>query len=229
MSLRKKILKIAGKENFEIDVRISNGYIFLLCLKYSFMLLRGKFFALGYSDIDHSVFIGNKVKVKEKRFMKIGSKTKIHDQVYIDALSTDGVVIGDHVVIGRNSRIECTGSIENVGKGVNIGNRTTFGDNCFFGAAGGITIGDDVIAGQYIRFHSENHNFSDRDKLIREQGVTHKGILIGNNCWIGSGVVFLDGAKIGDGCVVAANAVVTGCFSDNSVIGGVPAKLIKER
>ena len=229
MSLRKKLLKLAGKDNYEIDARVRNGYVFSLCVKYGYMMLRGKFFALGYSGIDSSIFIGKNVKVKEKRLMKTGSKTKIHDQVYIDALSTDGVVIGDNVVIGRNSHIECTGSIENVGKGVTIGNRSTFGNDCFFGAAGGITIGDDVIAGQYIRFHSENHNFADRDKLIREQGVTHKGIVIGNNCWIGSGVVFLDGAKIGDGCVVAANAVVTGCFSDNSVIGGVPAKLIKER
>ena len=80
-----------------------------------------------------------------------------------------------------------------------------------------------------MRFHAENHNYADKNKLIKEQGVTHKGIKIGNNCWIGSGAVFLDGVEIGDGCVVAANAVVTKKFASNSIIGGVPAKLIKER
>ena len=98
-----------------------------------------------------------------------------------------------------------------------------------FGAAGGIEIGDDVVAGQFIRFHSENHNYNDSTKLIREQGVSHKGIKIGNNCWIGAGVVFLDGAELGDGCVVGANAVVTKKFHDNVVIAGIPAKIVMNR
>lgn len=130
---------------------------------------------------------------------------------------------------GRNTRIECTGGLRSLGKGVKIGSRTTFGNDCYFGAAGGIEIGDDVVAGQFIRFHSENHNFSDTEILIREQGVTHQGIKIGNNCWIGSGAVFLDGAEIGNGCVIAANAVVNKKYPENSVIGGVPAKVIMKR
>ena len=65
--------------------------------------------------------------------------------------------------------------------------------------------------------------------MIREQGVNRKGIKVGNNCWIGAGAIFLDGSEIGDGCIVAANAVVTKKFLANSIIGGVPAKLIKVR
>lgn len=229
MALIDKALKVAGKEGLELDKHISKGYVYKLCFKYGFMLIRGKFFAMGKKKIDSSVFIGRKVRVLEKRYLSIGAKTKIHDGVYIDALSTDGVIIGDHAVIGRNTRLECTGSLEYVGKGVKIGNRTTFGNDCFFGAAGGIDIGDDVVAGQYIRFHSENHNFDDLNELIKDQGVSHKGIKIGNNCWIGSGAVFLDGAELEEGCVVGANSVVTKHFPANSVIAGVPAKLIRTR
>ena len=138
-------------------------------------------------------------------------------------------MLGNYVVLGRNTRIESTGSLQSVGKGVKIGDRSTFGSDCFFGAAGGIEIGNDVVAGQYIRFHSENHSYDDKDVLIKDQGVTHKGIRIGNNCWIGAGAVFLDGSELGDGCVVAANAVVTKKFPADSVVGGVPAKLIKKR
>lgn len=149
--------------------------------------------------------------------------------MYIDALSEDGVTLGDNVILGRNSRIECTGSLKSLGRGIKIGSGTTFGSDCYFGAAGGIEIGEDVVAGQYIRFHSENHNFDDISELIKNQGVSHKGIKVGDNCWIGAGAVFLDGCEVGDGCVVAANAVVTGRFPANVVIGGVPAKVISAR
>lgn len=229
MNLTEKLLHIAGKENFSIDERISKRYLAGLCWKYGWMMVRGKMLAMYNCTIDKTVFIGKSVKILERRYLTVGAKTKIHDGSYIDAMSQQGVIIGDHVVLGRNTRIECTGSLTYVGKGVMIGNRTTFGDDCYFGAAGGIRIGDDVVAGQYVRFHSENHNFDDLEKPIREQGVTHKGIKIGNNCWIGAGAVFLDGADIGDGCVVAANAVVTKKFPGNCVLGGVPAKIIRER
>lgn len=229
MALIQKLLKIAGKDGADIDERIGSGYILGLCRKYGFMMVRGRLFSLGSSSIGKNVFVGRGFKALRKKDLSIGENVKIHDGVYIDALSREGVVIGDQVVIGRNSRIECTGSIRGIGKGIRIGDRSTFGSDCFFGAAGGIEIGSDVVAGQYVRFHSENHNFDDLDLPIKDQGVTHEGIRIGNNCWIGAGAVFLDGAELGDGCVVGANAVVTKKFPANSVIGGIPAKLIRKR
>ena len=229
MKLINIFMKIAGKKDFYIDEKVSKIYIIRLCVEYGLMLIRGCGFSLFYKNISSKVFIGNKVKLYEKRNMTIGKNVKIRNNVKIDALSTDGVVLGDNVVLGKASIIECTGSIRNLGKGIRIGEGSTFGNDCFFGAAGGISIGTNVIAGQYIRFHSENHNYSDLNKLIKDQGVSHKGIKVGNNCWIGSGAVFLDGAEIGDGCVVAANSVVTKQFPSNSIIGGVPAKIIKMR
>jgi len=229
MSMREELLKIAGKDNLIIDKRISTGYLIRLCWKYGWMMVRGRAVSLTGKGISSDVFIGKHVKLIERKYLTIGSKTKTHDNVKIDALSTDGVSIGSHCVIGRGTSIECTGNLTSLGVGLKIGNRTTFGNDCFFGAAGGITIGDDVVAGQYVRFHSENHKYKDMNCLIRKQGVSHKGIIIGNNCWIGSGAVFLDGARVGDGCVIAANAVITKEFPDNSIIGGVPAKLIRIR
>lgn len=230
MSITDKLMKIAGKDDFHMDERISKGYIMQLCWKYGWMVLRGKRFQLGHPKIAKNIFVGKNVKALEKRYLSIREKTKLHDSVYIDALSTDGVKIGDHVVLGRNTRIECTGGLQHIGKGVSIWKQEYLWKvTAFLAAAGGIEIGKDVIAGQYIRFHSENHNYSDTSVLIKEQGVTHKGIKIGNNCWIGAGAVFLDGAELGDGCVVAANAVVSKKFPENSVIGGVPGKVIKKR
>lgn len=228
MKLINKIAKAAGKKNFEIDEDIETSYLIRICLKYGMMKIRGIYKSFGKKCISANVYIGKRVKLISRKNLKIGERTKIHDNVKIDALSTNGVKIGKDVVIGENTKIECTGSLQKIGKGIEIGNRTSFANDCFFGAAGGIKIGEDVIAGQYIRFHSENHRYEDKSKLIKDQGVTHKGIKIGNNCWIGSGAVFLDGAEIGNGCVVAANAVVLNKFPDNVVIGGMPAKIIKE-
>jgi len=62
------------------------------------------------------------------------------------------------------------------------------------------------------------------------QGVTRIGIEIGKNCWIGAKVTILDGAKIGNGCIIAAGSVITNKeFPDNSVIAGIPGKIIKTR
>lgn len=229
MELQKLLLKIAGKDNFALDSNISTHYLLRICWKYGWMMVRGKLVAMANRKIASNVFVGRGVHLLEKRKITIGRKTKLHNYVKIDALSIEGVTIGDNVVLGCNSVIECTGGLSNVGKGISIGNRSTFGNDCFFGAAGGVTVGNDVVAGQYVRFHSENHNYSDLSELIKDQGVTHQGITIGNNCWIGAGAVFLDGAVLGDGCVVAANAVVTKKFPSNAVVGGVPAKLIKMR
>jgi len=228
-NVKKFLLKIAGKDSLKIDDRIGFRYVFFICLKYGVMIIRGLFISLLYKNIKFPFFVGSKCVLVEKRKMRIGAKVKIHNNTKIDALSSDGVVLGESCVLGERCIIECTGSLSFLGKGLKIGNRTSFGRNCFFGAAGGIEIGDDVIAGQNIRFHSENHFFSDLNRLIKDQGVSHKGIVVGNNCWIGAGAIFLDGATIGNGCVVAANAVVRGTFGDNCVIGGVPAKVLKMR
>ena len=99
--LKKKLLKIAGKDDFELDPAISSGYIVRLCRKYGWMKVRGMFLVKGKSGIAKDVFIGRGVKLIEKDKITIGEKTKIHDHVKIDALSREGVQIGHHAVIGN--------------------------------------------------------------------------------------------------------------------------------
>lgn len=86
-----------------------------------------------------------------------------------------------------------------------------------------ITIGDDVCI-------SENCTFRDSDnhEMLREGYVQSAPIVIGNHVWIGLNVTILKGVTIGNGCMVAAGAVVTNSFPPNCLIGGVPAKVIKE-
>ena len=125
--------------------------------------------------------------------------------------------------------IQASGVLTSLGSGLTIGQNSGIGAFSFIGCGGGVSIGQDVIAGQYVSFHSESHNFAAVDSSIRNQGVTRKGIVIGDNCWIGAKATFLDGARVGSGCVIAAGSTVRGIVPDNSVIGGTPAKLIKTR
>ena len=87
MSFIDGLLKIAGKDDFQLDSTIGTGYILRQCWKYGWMIIRGKFFSFGYPNISNDVFIGKKVTAIEKKKMSIGKKTKLQDGVYIDTFS----------------------------------------------------------------------------------------------------------------------------------------------
>ena len=112
---------------------------------------------------------------------------------------------------------------------IKFGTDFSCGEFCYFGSAGGILIGNSVMFAQNVRIHAQSHLYSKVDETIRSQGTTETGVIIGNDCWIGSGVVVLDGVTIGDGCVIGSNSVVTKNIPSYSVAVGSPAKVIKNR
>ena len=165
----------------------------------------------------------NMPKINFGKFLKLGTR------VYISALGKKGVSFGDNVSIGAYSRIVVSTSLNHLGEYIKIGNNVGISEFAYLGGGGGLEIGDNCIVGQYLSCHPENHNHQNLDIPIRLQGVERKGIKIGDNCWIGSKVTVLDGVTIGSGCIIAAASVVTKSFPENSIIGGVPAKLLRER
>jgi len=230
--MRRCILKLLNRivskfkgETFSFDEGLPAAYLFSVLL--------GRFFRLGYGMLTlwtlKPVYRHPKSCLKCKSRFSFGRNLSIERGVYIDALSKEGIVVGDNVSFGMNTTMQATGSLRYLGKGIKIGNNVGLGTHGWYGGAGGLEIGDDTILGNYVSVHPENHNYSQRDVPIRLQGTNHKGIKIGSGCWIGAKVTILDGAKIGDGCVVAAGAVVRGVFPDNVILGGVPAKIIKPR
>ena len=91
-----------------------------------------------------------------------------------------------------------------------------------------IVIGDNVMFGPGVQVHINNHIFKDREVPISLQGHDEKGpIIIEDGAWIGANVVILSGVTIGKNAVVAAGAVVSKDVADYSIVGGVPAKLIR--
>lgn len=127
---------------------------------------------------------------------------------------------------GYNLTVSVNVHIE-VPKNITIGNNCSFNRGCWISGGGGLEIGNDVIVGPKVIIHSANHNYSDFTIPIRVQGHIFKKVTIFNNVWIGAGAIILPGVTINSNCIVGAGAVVTKDVPSNCIVGGSPAKIIK--
>ena len=175
------------------------------------------------------LFCGRAVVIENGYMIKSGPNLILEDYVQINALSENGIILGRNVTIGKAAIIMCSGVIANKGNGFKIGDYSAVGAQSFIGAQGGVTIGNDVIMGPGVRIFSENHNFDSYDVPIRKQGESRSPVRIEDDCWVGSGVTILGGVTIGRGSVIAAGSVVTKSIPPQSIVAGIPAKVIKKR
>lgn len=136
---------------------------------------------------------------------------------------------GGKVFIGNNCELRSGCKILAYGGIIRIGDRCSVNPYTLLYGQGNLTIGNNVrIAAQCVIIPS-NHNFSDPDTPIINQGLTNKGITIKDDVWIGCGVKILDGVVIEEGCVIGAGSVVTKSTIPYGIYAGVPARLIKSR
>lgn len=213
---------------FRFDQDVSSGMLLALFIDKGLAFIRG-FKLIFLFKKPKRIMLGKNVSFFYSRNISFGSFVKLDNYVFLSGLGKGKLKLGDHVSIGAYSRLIISTSFNNLGKHIIIGNNVGIGEFAYLGGGGGLTIGDDCIIGQYLSCHPENHEYHDRHALIRHQGVSRKGIVIGSNCWIGSKVTILDGVTIGNHCVIAAGAVVTQSMPDYSVIGGIPARILKSR
>ena len=224
-----KLILRTRNDDYKIDNAINSLDIIQIIYEKSINLLRGNFKKIGIKGRKKRIFIGKGVTLKHKSHIYFDNKIQIKDYVEINGLSSDGVVLSENVTIGKYSIIRGSGSIQTMGKGIKFGRNFGCGDFCFFGCSGGILIGDNVMLGQNVRFHSQNHKFNRMDIPIREQGVESRGILVEDDCWIGAGTTILDGVTIGHGCVIGANTLVNKDIPPYSVAVGNPVRIVKYR
>lgn len=112
---------------------------------------------------------------------------------------------------------------------IKIGDNVHLSRNCHIGSINEIVIENNVLIGSNVLISDHSHGeILDISKPRWELPLYSKGkIKIGENCWLGDNTVILPGVILGRNCIVGANSVVTKSFPDNSVIAGVPAKIIK--
>ena len=153
-------------------------------------------------------------------YQKRGRGSKIYGSVRMDTPPYR------RFTIGRDSVIESFSCINNAVGDVVIGDKTRIGLHCTI--IGPVTISNNVNLAQGIVVTALNHNFTDCTKRIDEQGISTKEVTIGNDVWIGANATILPGVTIGQHCVVAAGSVVTKDVPDYTVVGGVPARVLKK-
>ncbi|MFX1504401.1 MAG: acyltransferase, partial [Promethearchaeota archaeon] len=93
----------------------------------------------------------------------------------------------------------------------------------------GLKIGDNTRISNSCCLIPFNHRYENKNILIKDQGLKKIGIILGEDCWIGSNCSILGGTKLGKGCVVGAGSVINKEFPPYSVIAGTPAKIIGQR
>lgn len=134
------------------------------------------------------------------------------------------IVVGPGSTIGKNVAL----SVVKGGK-LTIGKRTALTRNIVIGCNCSITIGNNVLIGEFVSIRDMNHNYSRIDVPIAEQGESAKPIIIEDDVWIGRGSIIMGGVTIGRGAIIAANSVVNDNVEPHAVVAGAPAKLIKYR
>ena len=172
--------------------------------------------------------IMNQVETRPRWFIRLlaplyqhrGKHAVIHRSVRMDTPPYRKFYLGDYSVV------ESFACINNAVGDVIIGDHTRIGlHNTIIGP---VTIGSHVNLAQGITITALNHNFSDAEKRIDEQGVNTTPVVIEDDIWIGANAVILPGVTIGQHSVVAAGAIVTKDVPPHSLVAGVPAKVIKQ-
>ncbi|HZY45945.1 MAG TPA: acyltransferase [Anaerolineae bacterium] len=187
--------------------------------------LRGLFYRL-ILRMDGLAAIENGVRLRFASYIRLGPRSYLDQSVYIHACPA-GVRIGHDTLIMHGSILHVYNFRDLPHAGITIGAQCLIGEYNVIRGQGGVTIGDRVYTSPLVQIVAVNHVFDDPHKPFIDQGITALGIVIEDDVWIGSGAVITDGVHIGRGAVVAAGAVVTSDVAPHTIVGGVPAHLIR--
>jgi acetyltransferase-like isoleucine patch superfamily enzyme len=177
-----------------------NNNIFNVIRKITWFL-RASFFKIYFGRIGRYTYIGNPLIIEGAKNIYIGNFVRIYPLLRAEVYGKGKIVINDNVSIGHNLHLAAFEDLI-------IGENSTISSNVFIG--------------------SLDHSYEQIDSHIMSQELKGRKTEIGKNCFVGTGAVILSGTILGKQCIVAANSVVRGEFPDYCVIGGMPAKILKQ-
>ena len=194
------------------------------------MYIRGCWQRMFFGKSHGLVFVGRGASIRYARNLRVGRDFIVEDYAEINCMACKKIIAGDRVTIGKYAIIRPTNAYGgSIGEGLIIGNNSSIGPFAYIGCSGLIEIGNNVMMSPRVSIYAENHVFDSIEVTIKDQGVKRQFVKIEDDCWIASNSVILAGVTIGRGSVVAAGSVVTKDVPPYSIVGGVPAKVIKSR
>src|SRR3954467_6966635 len=130
---------------------------------------------------------------------------------------------GRFVWIGDGTKIRCHEGV------VEIGAKTVIGQECTISAYQRVRIGEQCVIADRAMFIDFDHGVVEVERPIRQQGIYKRDVEVGNNVWIGYGACILRGVSVGDNSIVGTYSVVNRDVPANTVVGGIPAKVLRTR
>jgi acetyltransferase-like isoleucine patch superfamily enzyme len=171
--------------------------------------------------------IENGVRLRFAGNITLGKAAYLDHGTYLHACP-GGIEIGEETVVMHGAVLHVYNFRDLPHSGIRVGARCLIGEYSVIRGQGGVTIGDRVYTSPFSQIIAVNHVFDDPNKPFIDQGITAQGIAIEDDVWIGSGAVITDGVRVGRGSVVAAGAVVTTDVPPHTVVGGIPAKVLRK-
>ncbi len=189
-------------------------------------LLRKKLYPSLFKSTGSGLIIGRNAVIRHPANIVLGNNVTVDDNSLIDArgAGAEGITIEDNVIVNRNCMIQAKAGP------IRLGKRTTIGSNSVIVSMAGVEFGEAVLVAGNCYFTAGAYHVDDTDSAVMDQGAYSKGpIILGDNSWIGTGAIIMDGVKIGKGAIVGAGAVVTKDVPDYAIVAGVPAKILRVR
>lgn len=165
-----------------------------------------------------------KIMIDPGARLEIGSNVELRRNVEIRVHGQAQMQIGEQVRIDRGVRLLATNNAQ-----LSIGNGARIGLYTIFNGGDSITVGKKCLISGFVYLQTSMHGFKSKAVNVQEQGYDHAPINLADDCWLGTHVVILPGVSLGKGVVVGSNAVVNRSAEAYKVLGGIPAKELKER
>ena len=189
------------------------------------LALRRVFYPMLLARCGRNVTFGHGVVLRHPAKIRLGDDVIVDDLVVLDAKGegNEGITVGHGVFLGRGTILSCKDGDIVLGDHVNIG----FHSEVFSGSR--VTVGRHGLFAAYTYLVGGGHAFDQAGVPVLEQERTSRGIALGENVWLGTGVKVLDGVRVGRDVVVGAGAVVTSDLPDGVIAAGVPARVVRSR